>query len=345
MAAHVEDSKQHLEKELSPLSVCALAFGCIIGLGAFVMPGNTFLPRSGPLGTALGMLVASGIMIVIACNYHFMIKRFPVAGGGFIFAKHSFGDRHAFFCGWFLVLSYAALVPMNATALALIMRNLWGDVFQHGIEYRMMGNPIYLWEVMIAVIAILFFGVLCIVGVKQVGNFQILLTVALFVGVALVCVPAVFSPVSVFPEPLIRPGQSSFSAVVAILAVAPWAFVDFDTVPQSAEEYKFSPNKTRLIMVVSILFDAFVYVALNTLTASVIPQRFSNWYEYIQQVPSLSGIEALPTFNAAYRLLGWFGLAVLSVAVFGAILSGLLGFFMASSRLVYSMAVSNILPV
>ena len=33
--------EQKLEKKLSTISVWALAFGCIIGWGAFVMPGET----------------------------------------------------------------------------------------------------------------------------------------------------------------------------------------------------------------------------------------------------------------------------------------------------------------
>ena len=37
-----------LEKKLSPVNVWSLALGCIIGWGAFVMPGNTFLMNAGP---------------------------------------------------------------------------------------------------------------------------------------------------------------------------------------------------------------------------------------------------------------------------------------------------------
>ncbi len=44
-----------LIRRLSPLAVWALSFGCSVGWGAFVMPGNTFLPIAGPLGTALGL--------------------------------------------------------------------------------------------------------------------------------------------------------------------------------------------------------------------------------------------------------------------------------------------------
>ena len=79
-----------LEKKLSPLNVWALALGCIIGWGAFVMPGNTFLVKAGPLGTAIAMGIAALIMIVIAFNYNFMINRFPVAGGEFTYADAAF---------------------------------------------------------------------------------------------------------------------------------------------------------------------------------------------------------------------------------------------------------------
>ena len=72
-----------LEKKLSPLNVWSLALGCIIGWGAFVMPGNTFLGKAGPLGTAIAMGIAALIMIIIAFNYNFMINKYPVAGGEF----------------------------------------------------------------------------------------------------------------------------------------------------------------------------------------------------------------------------------------------------------------------
>ena len=61
---------------LSPLSVIALSFGYAVGWGAFVMPGTTFLPIGGPLGTALGMAVGGIIMLIIGYNYHFMMNKY-----------------------------------------------------------------------------------------------------------------------------------------------------------------------------------------------------------------------------------------------------------------------------
>ncbi len=59
-----------LSRYLTPLGAWALAFGCSVGWGSFVMPGNTFLPLAGPLGTVLGIGVGALLMLVIGLNYH-----------------------------------------------------------------------------------------------------------------------------------------------------------------------------------------------------------------------------------------------------------------------------------
>ena len=59
---------------LSPLGAWALAFGCAVGWGAFVMPGTTFLPIAGPLGTVIGIGAGALIMLLIGVNYHYLMK-------------------------------------------------------------------------------------------------------------------------------------------------------------------------------------------------------------------------------------------------------------------------------
>lgn len=134
------------------------------------------------------------------------------------------------------------------------------------------------------------------------------------------------------------------SGVLAVVAVAPWAFVGFDTVPQAAEEFHFSPKKTKWIMILSILFGAAVYIVLNTVTAAVVPEGFPSWADYIRALPEQEGLLSLPTFHAGYQLLGTWGLLFLGIAVLGAILSGIIGFYMATSRLLYSMSKEKMLP-
>ena len=118
----------------------------------------------------------------------------------------------------------------------------------------------------------------------------------------------------------------------------------FDTIPQAAEEFKFSPKKTKTLMILSIVFGAAVYVLLNTVTAATIPEGYATWAEYIDDMPNLSGLISLPTFHAGYQLLGTAGVVFLGIAVLGAILSGIIGFYMATSRLLYSMSKENVIP-
>ena len=42
-----------LKRQLNPMNVWAIAFGCVIGWGSFINPGKKFLSNSGVAGTAM----------------------------------------------------------------------------------------------------------------------------------------------------------------------------------------------------------------------------------------------------------------------------------------------------
>ena len=126
--------ENRLVRYLSPLGAWALAFGCSVGWGAFVMPGTTFLPIAGPVGTALGIGVGGLIMLIIGMNYHYLMNRYPDSGGTYAYAREIFGCDHGFLNAWFLLLTYVAIIWANATALPLIARNLFGGLFQFGFH-------------------------------------------------------------------------------------------------------------------------------------------------------------------------------------------------------------------
>jgi amino acid transporter len=123
------------------------------------------------------------------------------------------------------------------------------------------------------------------------------------------------------------------SAILATFAIAPWAYVGFDAIPQAAEEFKFSYKKVIGIMVIAILFGCFVYTTNNTVAAAVL----KNWPERV-----MAGEWVL--LVAAEEMLGVFGKILIGTAVSCAVLSGIMGFYLASSRLMYSMAKDAYLP-
>ena len=158
----MSDNQHALNKYLSPLTTWALSFGCIVGWASFVMPGTTFLPLAGPLGTALGMTAGAVLMLLIGANYYFLMNRYPEAGGAFAYTKRIFGYDHGFLNAWFLAITYIALIWSNATAIALLSRRVFNNIFSFGFHYQVFDYEIYLTEVAISIIAVLIFAAVCI---------------------------------------------------------------------------------------------------------------------------------------------------------------------------------------
>ena len=123
------------------------------------------------------------------------------------------------------------------------------------------------------------------------------------------------------------------SAILATFAIAPWAYVGFDAIPQAAEEFNFSFKKVSFIMVIAIVFGCFVYVSNNTVAAAAL----ANWADRV-----MAGEWVL--LVAAEELLGIFGKVLIGLGVSCAVLSGIMGFYLASSRLMYSMSRDGYLP-
>ena len=355
----MENNKSGLQKQLSPTHVWAIAFGCIIGWGAFINPGKKFLPNSGVYGTAIAMILGALVMFIIAYAYAYMVPKNPKAGGEFNYTKKCFGRAPAYLCGWFLVAAYLTNVPMNSTAIGLIVDGLDGgaDILKWGFHYSIAGFDVWAGEVFFASLILILFGWLNIMGVKKAGFIQTVLTTMLAVSVFTLTIAAIisskaqwsniqmpwgFDRAAALEAGAAGDGLKEFakagpmgilSAIMATFAIAPWAFVGFETIPQVAEEFKFSHKKVMLIMGIAIIFGTFVYVANNTVAAIAV----ANWPDRV-----MNGEWVL--LVGAEELLGVFGKVLLGIAVSSAVLSGIMGFYLASSRLMYAMARDGYLP-
>ena len=343
--------ENNLKKQLSPLNVWAIAFGCVIGWGSFINPGKKFLPNSGVAGTTIAMILGAIVMIILAYSYAYMIPKYPKAGGEFTFAKMCFGKNAAFLCGWFLVVAYLTNVPMNSTAIGLIVDGLDGaaDILKWGFHYQIAGFDVWLGEVLLAGTILILFGYFNIIGVKKAGFIQTILSGLLITCVFTLFVSALVSAKAkgINMEPIwgfdkakaISEGATTanisqyahtgtagkMGAILATFAIAPWAYVGFDAIPQAAEEFNFSFKKVTFIMIIAIVFGCFVYSSNNAVAAAAL----ENWPDRV-----MAGEWVL--LIAAEELLGSFGKILIGIGVSCAVLSGIMGFYLASSRLMYA---------
>ena len=343
----MEDNRvlNEYDRYLSPLDVWAIAFGCIIGWGAFLMPGSTFLPVAGPTGTLIAMAISIPAMLVIGANFFFLMRRRPGTGGVFAYTKEAFGRDHAFLCAWFLSLSYLTVLFMNATSLFLVIRMVFGRRLQIGYyAYNIAGNHIFLGEVGASIVALAIIALLFINAKPLLQRLQTILAIVMLAAVAIISVVCLMNfPLESLKDAFGVQGGSRVSSIFAIVMLAPWAFVGFEVISLETAHFDFKVSRSRWIILAAILLSGLVYCALTLVGVSSVPDGYANWQAYISDLGQLDGIAAVPTFNAAQSVMGTGGLLIMAVAALCAILTGMIAAYRATTRVLSTMAEDRIL--
>lgn len=328
------ENRTTLKKTLKPHWVWAIALGSSIGWGAFVQP-TAWMSTAGPLGAMIGFIIGGLLMMLIAISYGFLIKSFPVSGGEFAYAYISLGRTHAFISGWFLTLGYICIVALNASALALMFKFVFPTILENLFMYQVAGWDVYGMEIIIASVALAIFGYLNLRGGLFSGSMQFAFCVIMIVGIVAITFMVGIDPAAGMENvsPYFPTDTTAFAAIMSIVAIAPWAFVGFDNVPQAAEEFNFSSKKAFNLIIFAILFATILYCLMIFATAMAQP------WENLVSTNHIWG-----TGFAIEETLGTLGVVILVVALTMGIFTGLNGFIISTSRLLFAMSRAKFIP-
>ncbi len=192
-------------------------------------------------------------------------------------------------------------------------------------------------------VATLLFGWMNYRGNSFAGKFQVVLTFLLTVGIISLFTGSASLETAQIGNlfPLFAEHRSELSCVLIIFAISPFLFVGFDTVPQAAEEFTFEPARARNIMIVAILCGVVLYSLVTLAVGVAIP-----YPDMLAKMDAMraTGGTAWATGEVASMAFGKLGAIVLACAVMGAVCTGINGFYIATSRLLLSMARGRILP-
>ncbi|NWQ40463.1 APC family permease [Bacillus sp. EB106-08-02-XG196] len=331
---YLEQERVQLEKSFKPQWIWAIALGSAIGWGCFILP-TEWMGKAGPLGAIIGLLIGGLLMMLIAVSYGILIEKLPVSGGEFAYAYVGFGRIHAYICGWFLTLGYICIVALNASALSLLGKFILPSITNVVFLYEINGWQVYLGEVIIASLALILFAYFNIKGASLSGQIQYVFCIILVLGVLLLTAGMILHPDTSLSNltPLMKPGIPALSGIIAIVAIAPWAYVGFDNIPQAAEEFNFPPKKAFSLIIYSLIFAAFLYTFMIIATGVAVP-----WQQLVEGKPIWG------TGDVVSSTLGGFGMLLLAVAMCMGVFTGLNGFYVSSSRLLFAMARAKILP-
>ncbi|MCX2717492.1 APC family permease [Helicobacter sp. MIT 21-1697] len=315
---------------MNNVNVIFLCVGCIIGWGAFVLPQDLFLSQIGLSESIIGLFLGAVAMCLIASNYAFLLEVFRKGGGEFYFALQALGRTHGFICGWFLSLAYLCIIPLNATALHIMSHSLGlsGNV----IIYVINNESIYLVDIIISILSIFCVGVANILGIRTALMLQKFLILILCASVLFFFVTMSVDVSSWYNfHSYLSFEHFNIHSILIVFTLTPWAYLGFDCAVQIIESLRYKKRLFNAFMYVSIWIGFLLYVLLICVSAFGVDK------EHI-----LSPHWAI--YEGIYQSFGTYGSILLCIGVFGAILSGINGFFITTSKIIESLSVHHFLP-
>ena len=325
--------RTELDNTMSKRFIWAIAYGSSIGWGAFILPGD-WLASSGTLGSTLGITIGGILMLIIAVAYGGLTTRFPVSGGEFAFSYVGFGKYVSFIASWFLALGYICVVALNASAFSLLFKFILPEFLEIGYLYTIADWDVYIMEVILSSLVLILFAFISIKGSGLSGNLQFLFCLFMALVVSVLFGWSFFSGEFALSnaEPLFNEGNGVWTSIILIVAIAPWMYVGFDNIPQAAEEFKFSPDKTFKLIVFGIIASIITYVLMILITSWVYPDE-----------QSIDGALWV-TGSVVQSGMGGLGMTLLALAISFGVFTGLNGFYLSSSRLLFALGRARFIP-
>lgn len=329
---------------LSAFGAWAVAFGCAVGWDVLVLPWTEFLPKAGPVGTLLGLVVTALVMVVIAWNFHYMMVKYPGVGGVYTYAKKAFGHDHGYICAWFLFLGYASIVWADAEMLTVIVRYLvGGNPLHFGFRYEVAGFKVCLGDILIVTLAMC--GVIAFTSRRRTAAMvQKALAVVLAAGITVsFCAAAMGHEGGIATmRPFFSPnGGGIMSQLFSILLISPWLFVGIESISCMSAEFRFPVRKSFWVMVAAIVASAAAYVMALLIPVLASGGDGAGWAAAVSQ----PGDANLLAFDMAKGVLGGAGPAVLCVTLVSALFTNLVGNTIVASKLLAAMADDGAMPL
>ena len=334
-------------KNISIFGAFALSIGTAIGWGSFVIIGTSYVSKAGPLGSIIALLIGMLIMIVVGYNYHYMMNKYQDNGGIYSFAKHTIGSDHAFLIAWFLLLTYLAIFLANVSSFALFSRYIFGNIFQFGYLHTIGGFDVWIGEILLSTFFLCLFSGLCLLNKRITTSIQagmVFIFLAIIIGGFIIAAIMHKGGIQSYKPDFSLTGENKFAQVMRIIGMTPWAFIGFESISHSTNNFSFPVKKSFKILLTSVILTTLFYILICELCISVFPDEYSNWYEYLTSSQALTGLDGIPVFYVIHRYIGMVGVVLFGIALFAIVSTSLVGNLYALCGLCQSMAKDGVLP-
>ena len=253
-------------KKIGFWTALSLVIGNIIGVGIFTTTGYTASRIGDPqmilwVWAAGALYALSGAMV-----YGFLAKRMPYSGGDYRYLKEYLPSYFPFLFGWSgLFVTYTGSIAALAIGAASYLDILVPILHLSGSFLFIDGFKIA------AIIFVLIFTVINVLGIRSGGKTQITLTLLIFLLILGFIIAGYLSGA----QHLLSAGTSvlvkEFSPFLSALAAVLFTYMGWTTVVYIAEEVQNPRRNIPLALGIGVLLTALLYMGINFIFLSTLP--------------------------------------------------------------------------
>jgi len=302
-----------LQRQLNRIDALAVSLGSVIGVGVFYNTGLVLSGTGGLVGATALWLIVGVVCLAGAILYADLSTRVPEAGGPYAYVRVAFGRPTAFVYGW---MNAAVSMPVRQASTV-------------AIAGQVLASWLHLNSRVIAIAVLALLAGLNLLGVKtgaltqRIFTTGKLATIALVIGLAIVLIATGTTTTS----------TATVAPVSLMIAVgACWyTYLGWQDVVLLAEELREPRRDLPTVLLGTVGFTIVVYLAVHLAVYFGLG----------------GGAEAYATFPAgdiAGRVLGGFGLSLLTVLALASTLGGSAESMMVRPRVAMALARDGMAP-
>jgi APA family basic amino acid/polyamine antiporter len=243
--AAVASPAARTSERLTPVGATSLVVGSIVGVGIFNLPAS--LAPYGPITlVSLGLTTIGAL--ALAMLFASLSRRMPADGGPYAYARVAFGNKLGFANAW----SYWITAWAGNAAIA-VGWVLYVEVFINTGQTKV-------WSILLVLAGLWIPALINLSGIKNIGSFQLVTTIAKFAGLAFVSIVGLFYINSANFHPWNVSGESAISAVGAGTAIALFSYLGLETAAVAAKNVRDPDRNIPRATMLGTLATAIVYV-------------------------------------------------------------------------------------
>ena len=289
-----------MKKEIGFWRAWAIAVGCAIGSGIFMMP--TLLAPYGLMGQIGWLSAGFGTLLVVLCLAR-LAKRSPKIGGPYAYVKEGMDDFAGFIVAWTYWISCVAA----CAGISIAFVGYLGSIFPEILE-----SSFFSYFVAASLVWLLI--LLNVRTVRGSGTFQLVTTLLKIAPmIILIFFGTLNSDIHISPE--VNPSDLNlFSLLSTVTMLVMWSFIGLETATVPADNISRPEITIPRVMMASVATIMILYLLVSTITMYLVPA------EELMKSTAPIALAASKVFGKAGTLLITVGALVSTVGALNAII-------------------------